>query len=231
MGIKKKVLIAYENRNDVLGIVKFLKDEDYDVFITSSGREAIGLVESHCPDILLLGSVLADGDGLKVLRSLREWSVIPVIVISASGDDSLMLEALDIGADDYINDLCSNVQLLLRMKVAIRRYFAANHPCGSGDCYDIGSMRIDCNECRVFMDGRDVHLTRNEFRIVALLAKNLGNVCSYDYILTQLWGPNSYDGNQILRVNITKIRKKLGDSYTRPRYIFTQPGVGYRLMG
>lgn len=229
MNIKKKVLIAYENRDNAVKIMRSLRERDYEVIMTSSGKEAEAIAESHCPDIILLGVALQMKDGISVLKSLRRWSGVPVIVFSSGGSEYDMLEALDNGADDFIAKPFSTAQLISRMRVAMRHYITANSFRGSSEQYRLGDLVIDCNECRVFVAGRDAALTQSEFRIVALLAKHQGSVCTYDYIMSQLWGPNSTDNNQILRVNMAKIRKKLNDMASAPRYIFTISGVGYRM--
>ena len=226
---KKKVLIAYESKDNAMNIGKVLRDMDYEVVMTGSGMEAEIIVQSHCPDIVLLGVALEIKDGISVLRSIRKWSGMPVIVFSSSINESYMLDALDSGADDYIEKPFSTAQLLSRMKVAMRHYITANNFRGSAERYRIGDLEIDCDERRVFVSGRDAELTKNEFRIVLLLAKHRGSVCTYDYVMAQLWGPNSFDNNEILRVNMAKIRKKLNDPASHPRYILTISGVGYRM--
>lgn len=229
MNKKMKVLIAYENDGDAVHLAGQLRENGYDVFLAASLRQVELLAYSHCPDILILGLRLEDAEGTAVLKSIRIWSCMPVIVFSDHDSESLMLDALDNGADDYMLKPFSTAQLISRMKVAMRHYITSNNFRGSGGRYSIGDLVIDCDECRVLLEGRDVHLTQSEFRIVALLAKHHGSVCTYEYLLSQLWGPNVSHNNEILRVNVTKIRKKLNDTPSHPRYIFTQPGVGYRM--
>lgn len=226
---KKKVLIAYECKANALDIGRVLRDMDYEVVMTGSGREAEIIVQSHCPDIVLLGVALDIKDGISVLRSIRRWYCMPVIVFSSSLNECDMLDALESGADDYIGKPFSMAQLLSRMKVAMRHYISSYDLRGSAESIRIGDLEIDCDECRVLVSGRDAELTKNEFRIVALLAKHPGRVCTYDYIMEQLWGPNYFADNEILRVNMAKIRRKLNDLAAAPRYIFTVSGVGYRM--
>ncbi len=226
---KKRVLIAYEDKEAADRISILLKDEECETVLTSSGSEAERLAGAYCPDIILLGVTLEDKDGIAVLRSLRRWSGLPVIVFSSCLNESLMLEALVNGADDYMIKPFSFAQLMLRMKLVMRHYFTSNDFRRSSDRYMLGDLVVDFDEQRAFVGGRDAKLTKSEFRIVALLAKHHGSVCTYEYIISQLWGPNLSDNNQILRVNMAKIRKKLEDKPSHPRYIFTQPGVGYRM--
>ncbi len=229
MGSKRKILIAYENREHADKFVSFLDREQYEVIMTSSVVETELLAESHCPDIIMLGLLLEDGSGMHVLKSIRRWSDAAVVVVSSSRSEAYMLEALDSGADDYIRTPCSIDVLLARMRLAIRHYDAA---CGSKAGVAqlrIGELVVDSSERRVYIGGCDAKLTNNEYRIVAYLVRHSGKICTYREIITHLWGPNADSRNEILRVNMNKIRKKLKDDATNPRYIFTVPKIGYRM--
>ncbi len=229
MGSKRKILIAYENKERADKFVSFLDREQYEVVMTSSVVEAELLAESHCPDIIMLGLLLEDGSGMRVLKSVRRWSDAAVVIVSSSRSEAYMLEALDSGADDYIRTPCSVDVTLARMRLAIRHYDAA---CGSKSGISqlqIGELVVDSSERRVYIGGRDTNLTNNEYRIVAYLVRHSGKICTYREIITYLWGPNADSRNEILRVNMTKIRKKLQDDAVNPRYIFTVPKIGYRM--
>lgn len=227
--LKRKILLAESNRNICTAIEDELIARGYDVIAVHSGRMAKEIAESHCPDLMLLSSVFADEDGLSVLRELRSWSCMPVILLVSETDEREMDRALEIGANDCIFRPYGMTELLSRVKIALRDHVsdgAAKDGVHTSK-YQVGSLVIDYDRYRAYVAGEDALLTQNEFRIVALLGKFAGKVLSYDYIIRQLWGPNAQPDNQILRVNMSNIRRKIEENTSHPRYIITVSGVGY----
>lgn len=206
---------------------KILEINGFDVICANNARDAELMARSHCPDVILLDLGLPDSDGMSVLSDVRSWSHLPVIVISARADDHAKISALENGADDYIVKPFVRQELIARINVALRHH--GNDADRGCDNVVIGGLTVDFTRHRVLVDGSDAELTQSEFRIVALLAQYAGMVITYDEMMVRLWGPNSIGGNQILRVNMTNIRRKLERDPSHPRYIFTENGVGYRM--
>lgn len=229
MNNRRKILIVNRERQVCDYVKPALENKGYDVITASTGREGKAMAESHCPDLILLGRELPDLNGVNVIREIREWSEMPVIMFS-SGGESAVVEALENGADDFVTVPFRMGELLSRINLAFRHTAGVTLSSAVHDNrYEVGNLVIDYEKYRVYIGGRDVSLTQNEFKIVALLGKNAGRVIPYDYIITQLWGPNVCGDNQILRVNMANIRRKIEEDTSRPRYIFTETGVGYRM--
>ena len=192
-----------------------------------------GLLEAATrkPDLIILDLGLPDMDGIDVLRELRSWSSLPVVVVSARSHEHDKVQALDLGADDYLTKPFGTAELLARVRTAIRhtRTTSANSEIAREGTYTVGEMTIDYNKHQVLVRGENVHLTLSEFRIVALLGKFAGKVLTYDYIIKELWGPRAGGDNQILRVNMANIRRKIEKNPAEPEYLFTEVGVGYRM--
>ena len=189
------------------------------------------MISSHCPDLVILDLGLPDMDGLEILRSLRSWSSLPVVVVSARDHERDKVAALDLGADDYLTKPFGTDELLARVRAAIRhtRTASGNDEVARQGTYTVGDMVIDYNKHQVLINGVNAKLTLSEFRIVALLGKHAGKVLTYDYIIKELWGPRASGDNQILRVNMANIRRKIEKNPAEPEYLFTEVGVGYRL--
>lgn len=231
MEIRDKILIIEDDRSIVNLLKTVLKANNYDTLITSSGSEALTLITSHCPDLIILDLSLPDLDGVEVLKYLRTWSSIPVIVLSARTQERDKVEALDLGADDYITKPFGVSELLARIRSALRHRRMA-HDAGiamQSGMFRTGNLTIDYNKHRVLIDGNDAGLTQTEYRLVALLGRHAGRVITYDAILREIWGPNQSGDNRILRVNMANIRRKIEKKPAEPEYIFTEAGVGYYL--
>jgi len=226
-----KILVV----EDDPGICKFLKAalgaNAYDVILAENGRIALEMISSHCPDCILLDLGLPDMDGNAIIGSVRSWSRTPIIVISARSTDEDKAGALDLGADDYLTKPFGTVELLARIRAALRhtRTTAENDEIAMNGIYEVGTLRIDYRKYRVYLGGRDTNLTPNEFRIVALLGKHAGQVLTYKHMLRALWGPSASSDNKILRVHMANIRRKIEPNPDEPTYIFTEVGVGYRM--
>lgn len=231
MSCKLKLLVV----EDDPGIYKFLKTtlcaNGYDVVLAENGMDALNLASSHCPDCILLDLGLPDLDGNEVIKKLRAWTAVPIVVISARSMDTDKVQALDLGADDYLTKPFSTVELLARLRTAQRhaRTVSAHSELALSDRYTVGELLVDYKKRRVFLSGRDVNLTPNEFRIVALLGSYAGQVLTYKHILMDLWGPSASRDNKILRVHMASIRHKIEPNPNEPIYIMTEVGVGYRM--
>ncbi len=200
----------------------------YRCIVCEKGVAALSLIASHNPDIILLDLGLPDMDGIEVLKELRTWSMIPVIVVSARDKEKEKVQALDLGADDYITKPFGTAELIARIRTAIRHYSRMTEKM-TFHIFKVKDMVIDYDRHRVTIGGKDIHLTQIEFKLVSLLSQSAGKVLTYDYLLTNIWGPYSVSDNQILRVNMANIRRKIEKNPGSPQYIFTEVGVGYRM--
>ncbi len=231
MAIKQKILIIEDEPNIRNFISAVLSANQYDVLIAQTGREAYATITSHCPDAIILDLGLPDMDGVELIRLVRSWSQVPIIVVSARMHERDKVEALDLGADDYITKPFGTSELLARIRMALR------HASTSGDnsqvslngVFSTGGLVIDYEKRKVTVDGELIHLTQNEYKLVSLLGRYAGKVLTYDYILKEIWGPGVQGDNKILRVNMANIRRKIEKNPAEPQYIFTEVGVGYRM--
>ena len=231
MKIKDKVLIVEDDKNIRSFLQAILEANDYEVILTQTGAEAYSLITSQCPDVVLLDLGLPDMDGMKILETVRGWSAMPIIVVSARDRERDKVEALDKGADDYITKPFGTAELVARIRAAIR------HSRGVGMTrvtqkitFDEGRLVIDFDKHRVYIEDMDAGLTQNEFKLVSLLGKYSGKVLTYDFMMKEIWGPNMQNDNRILRVNMANIRRKIEKNPAQPRFIFTEIGVGYRII-
>jgi len=191
-------------------------------------REGLMSAASHHPQIVLLDLGLPDGDGMDFIRRVREWSRMPIIVLSARGRESDKVNALDAGADDYLTKPFGVDELLARMRVSLRH--AADADGGSRDpIFELGSLRIDLPAHEVTLDGQHLHLTPTEFRLLSLLARNAGKVLTQRHILREIWGVGATTQTHTLRVYMAQLRHKIEKDPARPQLLTTEPGVGYRL--
>ena len=232
MEIKDRILIIEDDKSIRNFFKAILEANNYDVIMATTGTEGYGLITSQCPDLVILDLGLPDMDGIKVLKQLREWSGMPVIVVSARSHEKDKVEALDLGADDYITKPFGTSELLARVRTAIRHARAASQtPEGvQTGLFKAGELAIDYDKHRVYINDKDANLTQNEFKLVALLGKYAGKVLTYDFIIREIWGPNMENNNRILRVNMANIRRKIEKNPAQPQYIFTEVGVGYRIV-
>lgn len=231
MLIREKVLIVEDEKSISHFIFTILNNNGYEAMSARSGAEALSMISSHCPDLIILDLGLPDMDGLDILNQIRSWSSLPVVVVSARSHEKDKVTALDLGADDYLTKPFGTEELLARVRTAIRhtRTTSGNDEIAQKGTYSVKDMVIDYNKHQVLMRGENVKLTLSEFRIVALLGKYAGKVLTYDFIIKELWGPRAGGDNQILRVNMANIRRKIEKNPAAPEYLFTEVGVGYRL--
>lgn len=204
--------------------------------LTSSGfspdfavtaHEGLVHLKSKVPEILILDLGLPDMDGLEVIKGLRSWSNIPIIVLSARGQEQDKISALELGADDYLTKPFSAGELLARLKAAIRR---AQRSVSQGSAaFEANGLYFHVQDRVVKVDGAEIHLTPTEFRLLSLLVQNAGKTVTHKQLLQDVWGKNSSENNHYLRIYTQHLRQKLNDDPLKPRFIITEPGVGYRL--
>ena len=212
-------------------ITTTLKTHGYKYLTASNGETAIMMATSHNPDIMLLDLGLPDIDGIEVIRSVRTWSNLPIIVLSARSEDTDKIEALDNGADDYLTKPFSVDELLARLRVALRRVRYDGDRLGEeSSTYENGDMRIDYSAGCVYISDVEIHLTPIEYKLLCLLAKNTGKVLTHNYILKEVWGSPTVSDVSSLRVYMATLRRKLEKNSNGVQYIQTHVGIGYRML-
>ena len=225
-----RILVIEDERNILSFITSVLESQNYQVISASNATEGLSQAASSTPDLILLDLGLPDLDGTEVIQKIRTWSAVPILVISARTQEQDKVLALDLGADDYITKPFGNSELLARIRTALRH--TMQHQTGSDPLlhpYHYGGLTIDFEKRLVTRDETDIHLTQNEYKIVALLAQNSGRVLTYDKLIEYVWGPYSENDNTSLRVHMANIRRKLEPNPAEPIYLFTEIGVGYRM--
>jgi len=224
------LILIVEDDNHIKNLISTtLKVNKYNFLIASSGNEAIMLAVSHKPDIILLDLGLPDMDGVEIIKNVREWSNIPIIVISARSEDTDKIDALDFGADDYITKPFSVEELLARIRVATRRLNSMNEK-QAESIFKNGDLTIDYSAGCVYLYDKELHLTPIEYKLLCLLSKNVGKVLTHTYITMEIWGTNWESDVASLRVFMTTLRKKIERDSVESKYIQTHIGVGYRML-
>ena len=232
MADRGRILIIEDDRAICSFMRRVLEANGYEAIAAFTGREGLSMLTSHCPDVVILDLGLPDMEGMQVLSELRKWSLMPVVVVSARPDERDKVRMLDAGADDYITKPVGTSELLARIRTAIRHtHMAGSNPnVARENKFKAMGLVIDYDKYRVYIDERDAGLTQNEFKLVALLGRYAGRVLTYDYLILEIWGPNKAYDNQLLRVNMANIRRKIEKIPAEPQYIFTEVGVGYRMV-
>lgn len=230
MKSKPLILVVEDDEGICNFITAILTSNDYSIMRTAKGKEAISMVASHCPDLILLDLGLPDMDGIEVLKTIRQWTGIPVVVVSARGYEREKVEALDLGADDYITKPFGTSELLARIRTEIR-HSQRNPNTNPSDIKNIkvGDLEINQDKRLVTLSGNVIHLTPIEYKIIVLLSKYIGKVLTHDFMIKEVWGPYTNE-IQALRVNMANIRRKLEVNPAEPQYIVTEVGVGYRMV-
>lgn len=224
----EKLFLIVEDDKQIRSFITIsLRSQHYRSIQAANGKEAINLIVTQNPDVLILDLGLPDMDGLDIIRQVRSFSEIPIIVVSARDQDSEKVEALDAGADDYITKPFSMNELLARLRVILR------HINDKGDyktqsVYRIGDLEVNLEKHMVTLEEKEIHFTPIEFNLLSLLIKNTGKVLTHSYIIKEVWGSNIGRDAQTLRVFMANIRRKLEKDPTKPRYILTEIGIGYR---
>ena len=214
------VLVVDDEPQFLRALATSLRGAGYDVATATTAAEALAAAGLRPPDAVILDLRLPDGSGTDVCRELRTWSAAPIVLVSAVGDEDEKIAALDAGADDYVTKPFAAGELLARLRAVLRRVGPPGSP-----VVELGNLRIDLDRDEVTVDGRRVHLTPHEYRILSLLARHPGKLLTHRTILREVWGPAYGDESNYLHVYVSQLRHKLG-----PEYLKTEPGAGYRLV-
>ena len=220
-----RILVVDDERTIQRFLKNALSSAEFSVHLAGSGREALTAAIAIRPDLVILDLGLPDMDGIEVLRRLREWTLVPVIILSVRDREDDKVVALDSGADDYVTKPFGIGELLARMRVALRKSIQQSPE----PVYKVDGLEADLEHRRVLVQGKEVHLTVTEYDLLRLLVNHAGKVLTHNQILRQIWGPAYIEQPHLLRVNISNLRRKIEPEPTRPRYILTELGVGYRL--
>lgn len=228
---KLSVLVIEDEKSICDFIAKTLNASDYKAVTAGSGKEGLAILTSALPDLVLLDLGLPDMDGIDIIKQTREWSSLPIIVISARVQEREKVAALDAGADDYITKPFGTDELLARIRTAIRHSNKiVDDKVNSTRPYSARGLVVDFGKRLVTVERKEIHLTRVEYKIVSMLAQNSGKIITYSSLIEQVWGPYADDNNRILRVNMANIRRKIEKNPGEPEYIFTELGIGYRMI-
>ena len=230
--MNKAQILVVEDDNAVAKLMAAtMESQDYQYRIASTGASAIMEALSYKPEVMILDLGLPDTDGIEVIKKIRAWSNMPIIVVSARSEDTDKVAALDAGADDYLTKPFSVGELLARLRVALRRVRHDRQRLSEeSSVYENGGLRIDYAAGCVYLDGSEIHLTPIEFKLLVLLANNTGKVLTHNYILREVWGNPAASDMRSLRVYMATLRKKLEKNTSEPKYIQTHIGVGYRML-
>lgn len=226
MNARIRILLIEDNKNTCSYISALLAKNGYTTTTALTGREGLSLAASLCPNLILLNLGLPDMDGFQVLEQLRGWSHVPILIVSACNEEQEKVAALDLGADDYITKPFYPNELTARIRTALRHSRGNAH----SQVYKALNLEIDFDKRILRLEGKRVHLTQIEYQLLSLLAENAGRVLTYNTILRRIWGPYAEENNQILRVNMANIRRKIEQNPAQPQYVFTEVGVGYRML-
>jgi two-component system KDP operon response regulator KdpE len=202
---------------------------EFAVVGAATAAEGIEQVARWHPDVVILDLSLPDMDGIEVCRELRTWTQVPIIVLSVRGDDADKITALELGADDYLTKPFSSGELVARIRVALRHTLGAQREARGDAVFETAGLVVDFQRRRVTVEGREVHLTPTEYAVLTYLARNAGRVITHRTLLQAVWGPQYETEDHYLHVFIGQLRRKLEPMPSRPRYLLTEPGVGYRL--
>lgn len=227
----KPLILVVEDDAAVRSLMKMtLETRDYRYQLACNGAEALLEVSAHQPDVMLLDLGLPDMEGVDIIRKVREWTNLPIIVISARTEDTDKVEALDAGADDYLTKPFSVDELLARLRVALRRLTSEQQSRREEPVYENGGLRIDYVAGCAYMNGHEIHLTPIEYRLLCLLARNTGKVLTHNTILKEVWGSYTSSDMGSLRVFMATLRKKLQAGNQGEACIQTHIGIGYRML-
>lgn len=226
MSAKIHILLIEDEKSSCAYIATLLARDGYQITSAKTGKEGLSLAASRCPNLVLLDLGLPDMDGFQVLEQLRGWSHVPILIVSACNEEQEKVAALDLGADDYITKPFYPNELTARIRTALRHSRGNAH----SQVYKALNLEIDFDKRILRLEGKRVHLTQIEYQLLSLLAENAGRVLTYNTILRRIWGPYAEENNQILRVNMANIRRKIEQNPAQPQYVFTEVGVGYRML-
>ena len=228
MSDKPRVLVCDDEHQILRALRVILRDAGFEALPASTMEEALDVAAVGRPDAAIIDLVLPDGDGVELCRRLREWTQIPLIVLSAVGDEDAKVRALAAGADDYVTKPFGPRELIARLEANLRRV----DPDPDEAVISADGLEVDLARHTVYRAGEEIHLTPTEFALLALLARNRGRLMTHRDLLVSVWGAGYSDDTQVLRAHIANLRRKIErDDPARPRYIRTDPGVGYRFVG
>jgi two-component system, OmpR family, KDP operon response regulator KdpE len=220
-----RVLVVDDEPQILRALRASLRGAGYEVETAETAESALTALAVNPPDAVIVDLVLPDGRGTEVVRELRAWSAIPVIVLSVVGDEEEKVAALDVGADDYVTKPFGIDELLARLRAALRRVDVSTEP-----VVELGELVVDLERKAVSMSGRSVQLTPHEYALLQLLARNAGKLMTHSTILREVWGRAYSEESHYLHVYVSQLRRKLEPDPARPRYLLTEPGAGYRLV-
>ena len=222
---ESRVLVVDDEPQIIRGLRVILTNAGYRVEEATTKKEALDAVSVRPPDAIVLDLVLPDGDGIEVCKDIRRWSQVPIVVLSAVGDERQKVRALDAGADDYVTKPFGSEELLARMRAVLRRKSE------EGDAaVRVGDLEIDLADRTVRRNGKQLHLTPIEFDLLSKLAEHPGRLVTHRQLLQEVWGPGYEDETHYLRVHFAHVRAKIEPDPSNPRYVITEPGIGYRLQ-
>jgi two-component system, OmpR family, KDP operon response regulator KdpE len=222
----KRVLVCDDEMQILRALKVVLRDAGFEVDATATAAEALDAAALRVPDAAIVDLMLPDGRGIDVCAQLRSWSEMPIIVLSAIGDEEQKVAALEAGADDYVTKPFGPRELVARLQAVMRRV----HTAPEGPTVSVDGLEIDFSTRTVRRDGEEVHLTPIEYKLLGVLARNRGRLLTHRALLTEVWGPRYADDTQVLRTHIANLRRKIAPT-GEPSYIRTESGVGYRFAG
>ncbi|WP_142415545.1 response regulator [Hathewaya massiliensis] len=230
MNNKPCILVVEDDRPIRNFITASLAAQEFKYIETDKGKEAIALSMSYNPDLIILDLGLPDIDGIQVIKEIRAWSKTPIIIVSARDNERQKVEALDKGADDYLTKPFGIGELLARIRVALRHGILNQNENENKDKFQVKNLVVDFEKRRVSINNEDIHLTPIEYKIIVLLCKHSGKVLTHNFIIHDIWGAPVGNETQSLRVFMANLRRKIEKNPAEPEYIYTEVGVGYRLI-
>ena len=229
MSKHNEIILVVEDDKQIQSFICYaLKNEGFSYIAANNAHNALSILVSEQIDIMLLDLGLPDFDGLELIKKVREWSDLPIIVVSARDQDKEKAATLDCGADDYLTKPFSATELMARIRVALRHLHRQKNP-EPHSLFAVGDLEIDFIKRLIRLEGRKVHLTPLEYNLLSLFFKNIGKVLTTDYIIREVWGINYGTDTQALRTLMAGLRRKIENNPAKPRYIVTETGIGYRL--
>jgi two-component system KDP operon response regulator KdpE len=220
-----RILVVDDEAQILRALQTSLQGAGYEVEVAATAAEAVTSAATHPPDGVILDLMLPDGSGTDVCRELRSWTNVPILVLSAVGDEQEKVAALDAGADDYVTKPFGNEELLARLRAALRRVDVV-----TGPVVELGALVVDLERRLVTLQGEPVSLTPTEFELLRLFVRNEGKLLTHPTILREVWGPRYGDESHYLHVYVSQLRRKIEPDPARPRFLLTEPGAGYRLV-
>ncbi|GCF09427.1 response regulator transcription factor [Dictyobacter arantiisoli] len=226
---KTTILIADDDPQLLRLMARNLEFEGYEALTAADGQQTLELIENRKPDLILLDVMMPKLDGFSICQRVRQFSTVPIIIITARGNDQDKIRGLDLGADDYLTKPFNIEELLARSRAVLRRASFIGNDQGMSST-TIGDLSIDFNQHKVMLNSKELALTPIEYRLLSYMAKNIGRVMTQDLLLKYVWGSEYIGESHMLQVNINRLRRKLEPDPTRPRYLRTKVGVGYMLV-